>query len=71
MPSKRAVLILKGDMPAEKTLHLLEKLMTQTAKSIGPEMSTLQPWGIFSLICGSGNAGYACSSLLSSQAYFQ
>ncbi|KAH5617445.1 hypothetical protein HBI23_256850, partial [Parastagonospora nodorum] len=57
MPSKRAVLILKGDVCGVETLALLEKLMEQIARAVGPQTPALQPHNIFSLICGSGNVG--------------
>ncbi|KAH7061034.1 hypothetical protein BKA63DRAFT_528552 [Paraphoma chrysanthemicola] len=55
MRPNRAVLILKGDICAERTLALLEKLMKQIAEEIGEEAPGLQPYNVFSLIGASGN----------------
>jgi hypothetical protein len=70
MPSKRAVLILKGDIPADKILEvlasLMEKYILRVAKS---ETAALEPCNVFTLICGSGNAGYDRFLVLHIKAY--
>jgi hypothetical protein len=57
MQPRRGVLILKGNMRADKTLELLKKLMQQIA--IHEESGTVipEPCDIFPLICGSGAVG--------------
>jgi hypothetical protein len=62
MPSKSAVLICKGDIPADNILEVLESLMKHIPRNPGSEAPVLEPCNVFALICGSGNAAYALFS---------
>jgi hypothetical protein len=69
MPLKRAVLTLKGEIPADKILNVLESLMKRIPRDTRSETLVLELCNIFALICGSGNAAYDLFLVLHIQAY--
>jgi hypothetical protein len=66
MTPPRNLLILKGSVPWEETLRLLDQLLKRVVE-IKKLKSTPQPWQVFSLICASGDKRYVKSTLLGSR----
>jgi hypothetical protein len=69
IPSKRVVLVLKGDILTDKNLDVLESLMNHIPRDTKSETPVLEPCNVFALMCGSGNAAYDFSLVLHVQAY--